>query len=178
MVEVGAATRPRRRPVGHILGGGAVAGVVAGVVIELLLLARSAALHGDVWRSFKFGAYPLLGARVIAPGFDAGAVALGLACHLAVSAVWGMLFALLVFGMSRLTTVVAGAIWGVVVWAVMYHVVLPLVGAGRVVRGVPITGAILEHVIFGLAVGVAFLPFQRVQGEHARPWRRRAISAR
>ena len=178
MVEVEAPASPRRRSLSHTLGGGAVAGVFGGLVIELLLLARSAALHGDLWRSLKFGAYPFLGARAIAPGFDAGPVVLGLACHLGVSAVWGMLFALLAFGMSRLATVAAGAIWGVVVWAVMYHVVLPLVGAGRVVKGAPVGGAILEHVVFGLAVAVGFLPFQREQGEHVRPRRRRATSMR
>jgi hypothetical protein len=58
----------------------------------------------------------------------------------------------------------------------MYHVVLPLSGAGELVRNAPVGMSILEHVLFGLAVGLGFLPFQR---EHAGPviGKRRQASA-
>ena len=45
----------------------------------------------------------------------------------------------------------------------MYYVVLPIVGLGEVARSAPLGMAIIGHVIFGLAVGVGFLPFQRTR---------------
>lgn len=42
----------------------------------------------------------------------------------------------------------------------MFFVVLPIVGLGSVTRTAPISAALVEHLIFGLATGVGFLPFQ------------------
>ena len=73
----------------------------------------------------------------------------------------------------RVATVLAGALWGIVVWLAMFYVVLPVAGAGVVARGAPIGGAVTGHLIFGLALGIGFLPFQRRQPERLRKWRLR-----
>jgi hypothetical protein len=112
----------------------------------------------DVWAGVKFAGLPFLGEAAMRPGFEAWPVLVGALRHFAVSAVWGALFGWLVFGRSRLATIALGAAWGIVVWLGMYYLVLPLVGAGWVAQMVPVSMAIFEHVLFGLAV--AFLPFQ------------------
>jgi len=109
----------------------------------------------------KVAAYPFLGTRVLSPGFDAAACALGLLAHFAVSIVWGLLFAGVAFGLSRWATLGFGAVWGLLVLFVMVYLVLPLAGAMRLEDVMAVRPAILEHVTFGVAVGLGFLPFQR-----------------
>lgn len=170
MAEIELRTPSERR---LILGGGAVAGVVGGIVVSVLMFIMAAARGQNLWVGAKMGAYPFLRDRVMAPGFDAGAVVLGLVDHFAVSIIWGILFALVAFGLSRRATIGAGAVWGIVVWFAMCYAVLPIVGAGALVRGMLVRGAIVEHVVFGLGVGLGFLPFQRARPDRPLKWRPR-----
>lgn len=142
------------------LGGGLVAGLVAGTVLLFLLMLAHAAGGQDPLVALKVAAYPFLGSRVLAPGLDGPAVALGVVGHYFVSAVWGVLFAALVTGFSRQATVWLGALFGVFVWLGMFLVVLP-VFAPELARGAGSLGLALTHVVFGVALGVALLPFQR-----------------
>jgi hypothetical protein len=153
---------------GHALGGGVVAGAIGGAALALVLLAAALVQQRDLWTVMKGAAAPFLGERATAPGFELGAVVLGVLAHFAVSIVWGVLFAAIAHGLSRGLTVVAGALWGIVVWFGMYYLVLPLVGLPQVAEATPLGMAILSHVIFGLAVGIGFLPFQRTR-PHATP---------
>jgi hypothetical protein len=143
--------------------GGALAGIVGGIVIALWTASVGAALGDDLWIATKTAAYGILGPRVMLPGFDGTAVLLGLVCHFAVSLVWGVLFAAVAFGLSRRDTIWAGALWGILVWIGMFYVVLPLTDAGIITQTTPIARAIVEHLVFGLAVGLVFLPYQRPQ---------------
>ena len=154
---------------GHAAGGGIIAGVIGGVVLSILLIITYLTKGGDVWMAMKGSAAPFFHERAQQPGFDAAVVVLGLACHFAIAIVWGVLFSQLAFGISKPATVIAGAAWGIVVWLVMYYLVLPVVGLAAVARSQPIAGAVILHVVFGLAVGISFLPFQRT-----RPWSFRA----
>jgi len=145
------------------IGGGVVAGLVAGTLMTALLVISAVAKGADFWEPLKGAAAPFLHERARQPGLDAGAVAAGLACHFAIAAVWGALFGVLAYGVTRGATVVAGALWGLVVWVGMYYVVLPLVGLAEVARSVPVAMAIVSHVAFGLVVGLVFVPFQRTR---------------
>ena len=82
----------------------------------------------------------------------------GLIDHLAVSIIWGILFAWASFGLSRASTVGVGLIWGLFCWSVMYFIVLPLVGAWALTRGAPLLGPVIRHAIFGLALGDRISP--------------------
>jgi len=75
-----------------------------------------------------------------------------------------MLFGALIYGQTRGTTLAAGVAWGLVVWVVMGYLVLPIVGLGAMVASQPIGPAIFGHLIFGLVLAVAFLPFQEPAG--------------
>ena len=159
-----AATNGREAKVA--LAGGAAAGAIAGAVLSVFMTVMALVKGLDVWSSvFKGASAPFLGDAARQPGFDLVPVLVGALCHFAVSIVWGILFALLFYGVSKPATVLAGALWGVVVWVGMFYVVLPLVGLADMAREAPVTAGILYHVVFGLAIGLGFLPFQ--QRKHA-----------
>jgi hypothetical protein len=141
--------------------GGVIAGLVSGVVLSVILAILNALEGKSVLGGLKFASYPFLGRRAFDTGFDHVAIVAGVASHLAVSVVWGALFGLIFFGLSRGKTLVAGAFWGLVVWAVMLYVVLPVLGfpAGG---DNPVAMAIFTHALFGVTMAAAFLPFQRV----------------
>jgi hypothetical protein len=141
--------------------GGAIAGLAGGFAITVMLVS-SALLNGlDIWPSLKTAALPFLGPRVFEPGFDYLAVAAGVTTHFLVSMVWGVLFAVVAWGLSRVATLVAAAAWGLIVWFGMIWVALPVLGYVEVARSIPVNVALFEHLLFGLAMGVVFLPFQR-----------------
>jgi hypothetical protein len=141
--------------------GGAVAGLIGGAVITVFLTALVLIKGGDVWSNvFKGAAAPFLGAAATRPGFDAGPVMLGALIHFAISIGCGIAFGVLAYGLSKPMTLLASLAFGIVVWLGMYYVALPLAGLGDMARETPIANAIITHLVFGLAVGVGFLPFQ------------------
>lgn len=150
------------------IAGGIVGGIVGGLAIAAVLAVLALA-NGDVWTAFKGAGTPFLGARAAAPGFDLVAIAVGLASHMAVSIVWGVLFGLLAYGLTRNLTLVAGLAWGIVVWVGMHYLVLPAIGLGQIATSGPVMGPILQHLVFGLGLGVGFMPFQRPRVAPALP---------
>ena len=153
---------------GRALKGGIVGGIVGGVLVSLYMLFSQIAAGGGVWQVFKGAGAPFLGERAMRPGFDAYAVLVGIGSHFAVSIGWGILFGLLVFGLGRTATLLAGVALGLVAWIGMFYVLLPLLGLGAVAASVPVLAAIAEHVVFGLGVALGFLPFQVPLEQRAR----------
>ena len=146
--------------------GAIFAGVVGGAIVGAFHLLAAVLTGRDVWLGMKAAAFPFLGAeRVMRAGFEAGAVILGLLSHFAVSIGWALPFALIFYGLNRSATVAAGVAWGVVVWFGMYGVVLPLLGAESFIHATPTAAAVFDHVLFGAAIGAAFLLFQREDEE-------------
>lgn len=150
-----------RIDVRRAIGGGITAGLVAGAVYWLFLMILAVSAGGTIWGVMKGAAAPFIGAAAASPDFALGPILLGALCHFAISASWGAAFGVLAYGLSRTTTVIAGVGWGLVVWLVMFYVVLPLAGLGAMVAQTPVVMAILGHLIFGLSLGLAFLPVQR-----------------
>src|SRR5215468_343804 len=83
------------------LVGGVVAGLVAGVFNDLMMIVGGLVKHEDFWGHIKFASYPFLGHRATLPGFDGAAVLAGVLCNFLVSVIWAVLFALLVYGLTR-----------------------------------------------------------------------------
>ena len=161
----------RQGDAGRAIAGGIVAGVLAGLVLNVVMAALMVATGGDLWLALKGAGAPFLGDRASQPGYDPLAIAAGLAGHYFVSIGWGVLFGLFVYGLDRTVTVLAGAAYGLVVWLAMFWLVLPLVGLRAMSEHGASGMAVLTHVIFGLALGVGFLPFQvsrRYPGERRR----------
>lgn len=144
------------------LAGGAAAGAIAGAVLTAFMFVMALVKGLDPWQtSLKGAGAPFLGDAAMQPGFDLVPVLVGTLCHFAVSIGWGLLFGVIVYGWTRPMTMLAGAAWGIVVWLGMFYVVLPLVGQGEMTSQAKIGTAILYHVLFGIALGAGFLPFQR-----------------
>jgi len=159
--------------VGRRIADGTVAGVFGGLVFAAIM----AALHSDrMWVALKLAAYPFLGIRVMHSGFDAAAVALGVLCHFAVSIMWGIGFALLVEEFSGAAIVALGALWGLVVWLVMFAGILPVV-APKLAEGGGAFGNMVIHVIYGLALAVGLLPFRKESSALHHWWHSRTESA-
>jgi hypothetical protein len=150
-----------RQELARVSGGGIVAGLAAGLFVVAVMLVSMAFKGQNLWPAFKGASAPFFHERAMQPGFDAGPVLAGTFFHFLISAGWGWLFAAVCFGLSRSATILAGALWGIVVWLGMYYVLLPLVRLGSMARSVPVGMAIIEHVLFGLVLAAAFLPFQR-----------------
>jgi hypothetical protein len=141
--------------------GAVVAGLVSGGLLTVMMTVMSALRGKDIWFGMKGTAAPFLGERAMIPGFDPIAVPVGVALHLFISIGWALGFAALFYGLSKKATLLAGALWGVVVWLGMYYVVLPLVGLASMRAGAPIERVIAYHHFFGVILALAFLPFQR-----------------
>ncbi len=142
---------------------GAVSGLAAGAVLTLIMTAMSMAHDTDVWYGIKGAAAPFLGERAMTPGFDGPAVALGLVSHFAISALWGVPFALLFWHASKAMTLAAGVAWGFVVWSGMYYVVLPAAGLADMAHDAPLARAVMFHMIFTVSLAAAFLGFERLE---------------
>ena len=148
------------RQAGRAAKGGLIAGLVGGLVLSVFMAVMNLIRGHDVWGGMKFAGVPVLGERALQPGFDGLAVAVGVFDHFAVSAVWGVLFGILFYGLSRNATYVAGIVWGIVVWIAMLYVVLPVLGfpAGGTM---PVAMSAFTHILFGVVTAAAFLPYQR-----------------
>jgi hypothetical protein len=151
----------RERGIGAAVLAGALAGLIAGLVLAAFMTLLNVASGLDPWIGAKMAGAPFLGERALRPGFDAAAVLVGVVSHLGVSAAWGAVFGLLFLGLSTGTTVAAGLAWGVVVWIVMYYIVLPLAGLGALARAASVPIAVLNHLVFGLALALGFVRRER-----------------
>jgi hypothetical protein len=148
--------------------GGIMAGIVGGVVLALVrvtigvglfviisfltrswhsTLARIA--RSEIWAALKVAAYPLVGERVLDPGFDAGIVLLGVATSLISSSCLGVVFGLVAHGRSGRVTVALGILCGIVVSVVNRALINPSVGA------------LIEFIPYGLAMALSFLWYER-----------------
>ncbi|HMI85502.1 MAG TPA: hypothetical protein VK550_15505 [Polyangiaceae bacterium] len=146
---------------------GMLAGVAAGILLTLMMTLMSAAGGKDIWYGIKGAAAPFFGQQAMQPGFDALPVLIGLISHLVISAAWGALFALVVEGWSRSTTIIAGVLWAFVVWIGMYYLVLPVVGLSSMQDDAPVGRAIAFHLIFAAALTTAYLVYPTVFGRRA-----------
>jgi nitric oxide reductase large subunit len=145
------------------LKGGVVAGIVGGVVMSVFMVLMNVLRGADPYVPLKAASYPFLGELAFEPGLAVAPILLGVATHLMVSIGWGILFGVLFYGLSKAATLGVSLVWGVCVWLGMFYVVLPLAGVGEIARGAPRAMAVIEHLLFGLSIGLGFLPFQRTR---------------
>jgi hypothetical protein len=140
---------------------GAIAGIIGGIVSAVWALVMSPILGTDVLRETRLAAVPLLGQAALRPEHAPLAFVVGGAGHLAVSIAWAILFTLLCHPLSPPATIGAGALFGVVVWRLMFDGVLPLLGVAWVVEGIPTARAVTEHVVYGVGVALGLLWVRR-----------------
>ena len=140
---------------------GVIAGLVGGIVSAAWGLVMSPILGTDVFHETRLAAVPLLGSTALQPEHAPLALLVGGASHLAVSITWGTVFAMIWRATAPLATIAAGALFGAVVWRMMYDVVLPLLGVAWIVDGFSAARALTEHVVFGVGVALGLLLVRR-----------------
>jgi Family of unknown function (DUF6789) len=146
MVRTERTADERRRTAGDAAVDGLLAGAVAGVAMAVYLVAASL-LAGE-------------GPASVLARFDPvrpGSPLIGAVMHLAVSAVYGLLFGVIyrLIGRGRLSGRTAGALMGLVYGLVLLLLAqgLTLTGAGATLREIPVAQFAIAHLVYGLILG-------------------------
>lgn len=178
-------------PTARTFGGGAVAGIVAGAAMGIFAMVAGATyLDSGFFTPLYHIASTFIEPTAMETSmqramngdlfyFSAGPAILGLAVHMMVAVLFGLIFASIARA-ARLRSGVApavGVIYGIAVFAVMSLVVLPAVadvfGGGRAISEMPeMVGYgtfAVEHALFGLVLGL--WPLTRPQDVVSRPIR-------
>ena len=150
-----------------ILVGGAIGGA-----LDLLFAVTLAGVYGvGPGRVFQTIASGLLGQAAFDGG--AGVQALGVACHFALSWIWAVLFALAAMRLPMLVRrpVMSGIAFGIVVFACMRLLVLPLSAYPHPVSFKPLSSALdlASHMLlFGVPIALCAAKALRANGAGAR----------
>jgi hypothetical protein len=127
---------------------GAVAGLVGALVMDAVAVALSGPAGG--WPALKCPAFPF----AMHPGFNLQVLIASQLSHAMVSVAWGGAFGL-AFANKRTTTVLlAGLLWGLVVLAGMYFVVLPACDMFGYVERSNLVYAVAIHLGYGVGLGI------------------------
>lgn len=146
----------KSKTIGDSAVDGLFAGVMAGLVMTIYLVAAGL-LDGE-------------GPAVILSRFTPrgdGSPLLGAAAHLAVSAIYGAIFALLVSQLGRLRPALLrfswlfGVVYGLGLWLAAELIILPAVDSP--LQQIPAAHFAIAHIIFGLILGIALARFNRSQ---------------
>jgi hypothetical protein len=140
--------------------GGAVAGLGGGLAMSIAGAIISASLNGDIWLEAKQIAGVIYGPAAAAqPGFIAGPVIVGTLLHLIASAILGAIFGILTRRVFHLpsefgTPLMAGLIYGLLIWMVAYFVVLPAFNPP--LRETYAPAFIVQHLVYGAVTGLLY----------------------
>ena len=149
-------------PLPDVIGlGGALAGLGGGVAMAIVAALLSAAMGHDIWRQPKLIAAMLYGPSVAQEaGFVAGPVLLGTLIHLVVAAALGAVFGIVTRRWLHLTSdfwapVLAGLLYGLIIWLVAFYVVLPILDPLLLEMYTP--AFIIQHLAYGLVTGLLYM---------------------
>jgi uncharacterized membrane protein YagU involved in acid resistance len=140
----------------------AIAGLVAGLFYLLWVMILMPTL-GDApspWAPARMIAAIALGPGVLPPPatFDAGIVVAALAVHFALSVLYALLIAPVITGMTRIPTIVAGAVLGITIYIINFYLftlVFPWFEEGRGWIGS------VGHTLFGVVLALTYLAIAR-----------------
>jgi hypothetical protein len=142
--------------------GGAVAGLLAGLVMVLVSPILSLLNGISIWEPARLIAMtaPWYGPQVLdRTGFEVGPVLTGLLLHLVTSVALGFLFGIVTHRLLHLTTefglpVYIGLSYGLVVFVVAYFIILPFINPALTEQYVP--SLLAQNVIFGMVLGIIY----------------------
>lgn len=94
-----------------------------------------------------------------APGFAPGPVIVGSLIHIVLSAGLGALYSILKRRIFKLPSdfgvpVLAGLVYGMVLWMVAYYIILPAMDAPLLQAYAP--AFIIQHIVFGVVTGLVY----------------------
>ena len=149
-------------PIPDVIGlGGAIAGLAGGVAMAVVAALLSASMGQDIWHESKRIAAIVYGPAALAqPGFDLGPVLVGTLIHLIVAALLGAIFGIVTRRWLHLTSdfgtpVMAGLVYGLLIWAAAYFVVLPLLNPALLEVYPP--AFIIQHLAYGVVLGLVYM---------------------
>lgn len=145
-----------------------LAGIIASIVMGMIEMIYEAVAGAGFWSPVVFiGATVLrsLQAVQIPVTFHFWGVVLGLAGHMMNSVIFGVIFAAIFSrsAASRGTLVVAGALYALVIFFVMWYVVVPAVDP--VMLNLNATVFAISHLMWGAALGLFVPQTSRVTGQ-------------
>ncbi|HEX5690852.1 MAG TPA: DUF6789 family protein [Roseiflexaceae bacterium] len=153
--------RNEASPLPDVVGlGGAIAGLIGGLSMALVGAIISASIGGDIWLESKQIAAIVYGSAAAAqPGFEAGPVLVGTLLHLLISTVLGALFGIVTRRIFHLTSefgtlLMAGLIYGMLIWLVGYFAVLPAINP--LLRETYAPAFIVQHLVYGAVTGLVY----------------------
>ena len=127
---------------------GAVAGVVATLVLSLMMLMKS-----------KMGVMPELNIIAMLAGMMGGTLVLGWVAHFMIGAAYGVVFYMANDKLPTKSVISKGVILGVIGWLVMMLMLMPMMGAGlfgmKMGLMAPVMTLVL-HAIFGAVLGFIY----------------------
>jgi hypothetical protein len=139
--------------------GGAQAGLAGGIAMTLSAALLAGVKGYDIWFQLKSIASLVLGPAAIAQaGFVAGPVLIGLAIHLAISALLGAIFGIGMRQVLRLPSdfgvpVVAGLVFGLLLWLAAF-LALPALLPQLIAVYAP--AFIIQHIVYGTVTGLVY----------------------
>jgi hypothetical protein len=139
---------------------GALAGMAGGLGMAIIGGLLTHVLDQDIWLQLKMIASLVLGAPVAAQsGFLASTVIVGLLIHLAVAALLGVVFEIVIHRLARLPSDLgvpetAGLAFGMLTWLVAYFIVLPLLAPALLEIYAP--ALIIQYMVYGAIAGLAY----------------------
>ncbi|MCA1660719.1 MAG: hypothetical protein LC648_00555 [Novosphingobium sp.] len=139
-----------------------VAGLIAGLVFVMMEMVLVATVGGgSPWGPPRMMGAIVLGPEVLPPPatFDTGIVAVGMIVHFALSALLGVIFALIAgrLALSRAALLALGTVFGLVVYAVNFYGFTALFPWFEMARN---WITIVSHAVFGAVLGL-WLPAGR-----------------
>jgi hypothetical protein len=156
-------TRNQNRFLGFLIAG-AIAGVLGGVMMAMFtMLATATYLHMGFFTPLYVIASPLAGPQSMMTAmhggvfyFALGPALLGLVVHMLWSALWGIVFGLIAYGLHLrgAAAVIGGMVYGVLIMLVMSFIVAPIVGAPNFFQLLGWPTWTIGHVLFGMVVGL------------------------
>ncbi len=160
-----------------IIGAGIGAGIIGGIVMAAFAMMYGAAVGIGFWTPVRLIAATTNGVDALIGG--GGILLWGLIIHMITAAVWGVIFAAL---LPRRASAGAGFGWGIafgiVVWAVMTFIGLPLVNSTMQARISLMQGSwFFEHLLYGVVSG-ALIPAFRNRVAQRQPAEVRAYPGR
>lgn len=143
---------------------GAIAGMLGGAMMAMFtMIATATYLHMGFFTPLYVIASPLTGPQSMMTAmhggtftFAFGPAILGLVVHMMWSALWGIIFGLIAYGLHLrgMVAIIGGMVYGVLIMLIMNFVLLPLVGAPNLLTLLGGTTFIIGHLLFGMVVGL------------------------
>jgi tetrahydromethanopterin S-methyltransferase subunit G len=144
---------------GTWLGTGIIGGIVAGIAMAMVAMVWMLLAGQGFWRPMDVIASILLGEDTINPGFQMVPELVGMAIHMMLSAVFGLVFAFVVAHTSWSSGAIVGAAtaYGLLLWIVNVVIIdANFIPAGLSLAPTPLM--IVVHLVYGLVLGLVLAP--------------------